>query len=931
MAEKKKYNSILISGRKDETLTYTKYIKDEESGESVKESLDKKVNVTDELTTQQIKDGAITNEKMAADSVGNTNLQDGSVSNEKLEDGSITNEKLAENSITKDKLKDNTIGVEKLDPELRQTINAATGLPENLVETIQNVDDTLKDHQSQLDDKQSQIDDKQQQITANDEDISLLQTRSTQMEETIKSIAATGGASQATAVTYNNANSQLKAINIQSAVDELQGSKIDKTSILQESGEAEDKVMSQKATTTAIADEVARANAAEKAIIFDVSANNNDAVFESLEALLSSSNLSTLIPVLYRHGGMTIRFIQGSEQSTANKYVQYRYMSSDITTVDTFTNIANWQGVDDEPTAGSDNLVKSGGVANKLAVLNSTIGENAPLTDVDASIGDENGYEIVRFADGHIKTKHFDSSKSIDEQKLNDELDKVSVVNVDTDKVNDFSISDGRKNILQIAGGHVKTKYFDSSKDIIEMLNTKADLEFVDEKTKYVIARFQGGHIQTKNFNSEDVYRKFNKYDEKMSIVETDDVPSYYHKNGYIENKVRKINSIIRDSGEDSCNFIFITDTHTTTNFGKSPMLIRHILSHTMCKHVVCGGDIVGIKLNYEGDPEPFIMSEYEGQLAIDRIAMRYGTFLNTLGNHDYNTITGTIVHFNKQQTANMFFASVDKNIVKDVYNENGCYYYYDIPKSKIRLFVIDDSSYSVSDAQFSFIHKSIIGSPDNYNFVFVSHIMCINAWSSSGSVTSVYTLIDAINNKTSCIINDVSYNFENAKGNVLAVISGHEHIDGVSFKSYTPQIVTDCDTSYSGEHGQFMDGVMHNLTRTVNTIGEQSFDFINIDNSNHIISCVRIGWGYDRIINSVPVELSVGSSYKVEPRISAVEYKSCNTTGNQYSDTSDWTYKNDVISVDTNGNVSALKIGEAIICAEDANHNKEYFNIIIK
>lgn len=225
MAEKKKYNSILISGRKDQTLTYSKYVKDEESGESVKESLDKKVNVTDELTTQQIKDGAITNEKMAADSVGNTNLQDGSVSNEKLEDGSITNEKLTENSITKDKLKDNTIGIEKLDPELRQTINAATGLPENLVETIQNVDDTLKKHQRQLDDKQ-------QQITANDEDISLLQTRSTQMEETIKDIAATGGASQATAVTYNNEKSKLTAINIQSAVDEV----VEKTAIKDEEG-----------------------------------------------------------------------------------------------------------------------------------------------------------------------------------------------------------------------------------------------------------------------------------------------------------------------------------------------------------------------------------------------------------------------------------------------------------------------------------------------------------------------------------------------------------------------------------------------------------------------------------------------------------------------------------------------------------------------
>lgn len=184
------------------------------------------------VTEKKLKDGAVTNSKLAEKSVGNSNLQDGSVSNEKLADGSVTNEKIAGSSITKDKLKDNTIGVEKLDPELRQTIEAATGLPGDLVKTIQNVDETLRDHQNQLNDKQSQLDDKQRQITANDEDIALLQTRSTQMEETIKSIAATGGASQATAVTYNNEKSKLTAVNIQSAVDEV----VDKASIKDEEG-----------------------------------------------------------------------------------------------------------------------------------------------------------------------------------------------------------------------------------------------------------------------------------------------------------------------------------------------------------------------------------------------------------------------------------------------------------------------------------------------------------------------------------------------------------------------------------------------------------------------------------------------------------------------------------------------------------------------
>lgn len=153
MAEKKKYNSILASGRKDETLTYSRFIKDEESGESVKESLDKKVNATDELETQQIKDGAITNEKIKDKNVTNEKLADNSVSNEKIKDKSITNSKFNDNSVdgrvldnasvknkhidnnavstrqisprsvTNEKLAQNSVSKEKLAPDVRMYID----------------------------------------------------------------------------------------------------------------------------------------------------------------------------------------------------------------------------------------------------------------------------------------------------------------------------------------------------------------------------------------------------------------------------------------------------------------------------------------------------------------------------------------------------------------------------------------------------------------------------------------------------------------------------------------------------------------------------------------------------------------------------------------------------------------------------------------
>lgn len=119
-------------------------------------------------------------------------------------------------------------------------------------------------------------------------------------------------------------------------------------------------------------------NTAEEAIIFDVSVYNNGAVFESLQALLSSSNLSTLIPTSVRRGGMTVRFIKGSKQDSDNKYVQYRLMATSFSTDE-----ANWQGVDDEPTAGSDNLVKSEGVYGIVEYVGG-MGEQASYVDINS-------------------------------------------------------------------------------------------------------------------------------------------------------------------------------------------------------------------------------------------------------------------------------------------------------------------------------------------------------------------------------------------------------------------------------------------------------------------------------------------------------------------------------------------------------------------
>ena len=80
----------------------------------------------------------------------------------------------------------------------------------------------------------------------------------------------------------------------------------------------------------------------ESEAIYDVSAHNNNAVFESLQSLLSNSDLSSLIPTSIRCGGMSIRFI-----NSYNKYVQYRYTGIETTgKPNPFLDSANWKCTD---------------------------------------------------------------------------------------------------------------------------------------------------------------------------------------------------------------------------------------------------------------------------------------------------------------------------------------------------------------------------------------------------------------------------------------------------------------------------------------------------------------------------------------------------------------------------------------------------------
>lgn len=108
-------------------------------------------------------------------------------------------------------------------------------------------------------------------------------------------------------------------------------------------------------------------------------------------------------------------------------------------------------GIDDEPTAGSENLVESGGVYAGL-VNKPEIKKNVDIKS-DLDIADIEGNVLVRFARGNIETNKFNSKISNTKNILNP-----------VEGISDFDLADDNGNVLlRLFNGHIQTKKFNSA------------------------------------------------------------------------------------------------------------------------------------------------------------------------------------------------------------------------------------------------------------------------------------------------------------------------------------------------------------------------------------------------------------------------------------------------------------------------------------
>lgn len=144
ITEKLNDRAVTTEKVEEKAITNTKLGDQSVDGRVVREgTLETKHLANESVTTDKVARKSITKDKIAEGAVDETLVKDGSIVNSKLSKNAVSTDKIENGSVTNDKLASGTLKIDKFDPELRKAIESATGLPDNLVGMIQDVDESL--------------------------------------------------------------------------------------------------------------------------------------------------------------------------------------------------------------------------------------------------------------------------------------------------------------------------------------------------------------------------------------------------------------------------------------------------------------------------------------------------------------------------------------------------------------------------------------------------------------------------------------------------------------------------------------------------------------------------------------------------------------------------------------------------------------------
>lgn len=327
----------------------------------------------------------------------------------------------------------------------------------------------------------------------------------------------------------------------------------------------------------------------------------------------------------------------------------------------------------------------------------------------------------------------------------------------------------------------------------------------------------------------------------KVVSKEKSNLPYYYFDNNYLNKVIDRIESNKNES-DDTVTFAFITDVHFYANAKNAPKLISYIADHTDLAFAIFGGDVP------ETDRNSISELLDTGKVWNDLCKNDCPNIriYPCRGNHDYlATINGKTEYASVAQTYNTVMANNIDNFIKG--DPSKMYYYFDIPKRKLRIIVLDwyDKGYDymyMSKDEWDWLAKVLI--TDNRILIFGHEGSAENLYVEGENTyyhQTLHSILKACKNKRSVTFEywigsksyQQTYDFSKA-GDLIACISGHMHNDLYNIDDNLLSICTMCDAMYGSG-------------RIKGTITEQAFDVFTVNFKNKTIKTVRVGYGSDR------------------------------------------------------------------------------------
>ena len=371
-------------------------------------------------------------------------------------------------------------------------------------------------------------------------------------------------------------------------------------------------------------------------------------------------------------------------------------------------------------------------------------------------------------------------------------------------------------------------------------------------------------------------------------------------------------------SGNKCINFIMFSDMHvdadypTDTNYVKHIGNIAEIASEKLHIPLVAMlGDHVTASIS-----QSVADMEANGVACMDILKNIPDTkLLNILGNHDINGGQGYLTSLSQPVIFNTLLREESQDF-KRVWDSDGRYFYIDNIPQKTRFLCLytnwwDKSilngntvsfryqdSFGFGQKQMDFIVNALSTAMEDWNIVILEHTPVIASYSWRElslyrGVINAYkhrtTFTDTYTGELSWQNVSVNCDFTNAKGNLVAMFTGHTHQDliypegNASTAIDIPVITITC--AANSPYGT------NPPTRTLGTSSETALDIVSIDTENLKIYMTRIGTigAVERVVsytkyqpapaltNQIPISVNVddnniynGTGYKASTRINS-------------------------------------------------------------